>query len=310
MNWFLEKIPRIFHCYWGGGKLSYLRYLTIETFHHYNPDWEIRLYYPQSFNKKYSWVGKEQKYKSKWIDWFPMIDSTVYKMIPISWDDSIYKNMSEVHRSDYIRLTLLSSIGGLWSDMDILFIKSINQLAINTPKNSDVETVMCTNYYGHSIGFMMASQNNEVFGNLEQNALKVYDTKEYQSMGAELYNKLYPSIEDIPNMIQLGMNTVYSYNCSQLKYIFDGKINAEIIDPHTIGLHWYAGGQVAGDFLRKTKGGEEPDNSLIGRLIKNYERDIYRDLQEKHMDVKGERFGVGVGVKDNGGDKIQIAGTI
>jgi hypothetical protein len=157
---------------------------------------------------------------------------------------------------------------------------------------------------------MMASQSNDIFLRLEQNALKSYDNKEYQSMGAELYNRLYPSIEAIPNTIQLGMNAVYFYNCSQLKYIFDENMKAQITDPHTIGLHWYAGGQVSGDFLRKTKGGEEPDNSLIGRLIKNYERDIYRDLQKKYMDVKGERFGIRIGVKDNHRNEVQITGVI
>ena len=276
--WHLKNIPKILHTYWGGGKLLYLRYLTLESFHYYNPDWEIRFYYPKVTVYGGSWNGVEQKYTIRGDDWRPMIDPTVIKMIEVSWDEPVFKTMSEVHRSDYLRLKLLSEGGGLWADLDILFFRPIDNLAINTPTNADKDTVVSIFTYGHSIGFMMASENNEAFRRLEQTAMRDYDPKIYQCMGSELYNKTFPTIESITNGVNLGMEAVYLYNCTQIKNILGDAPSPEL-NPNAIGTHWYAGSTMAGTFLYKTEGGEKPDDSLLGKLIQKYERDIHKDIQ-------------------------------
>ena len=276
----LQNIPRIAHFYWGGGRLSYLRYLTLETFHYYNPEWEIRFYYPKNPIRGHSWVGKEQKYVNNWEDWFPMLNADWVKIIEVPWDKPFFKDMSEVHRSDYYRLMLLSTVGGLWIDMDILFFRSVDALAINIPQNKRVKTVMCIFSYGHSIGFMMASENNVAFKRIEIEAFKMYDAKNYQCIGAEAYNKVFPTIQSVPDSVELGMEAVYFYNCTQIKYIFGQAPILPQDNPHCIGVHWYAGSLAAGDYLYKTKGGENPDDSLIGNLIREYERNFHADIQD------------------------------
>ena len=66
--WHLDKIPKILHVYWGGSSLPKLRYLTIESFAKYNPDWEVRVYVPATPVEGHSWSTFEQKYDGEWND--------------------------------------------------------------------------------------------------------------------------------------------------------------------------------------------------------------------------------------------------
>lgn len=167
--WHLQ-IPKIFHCYWGGNKLPYLRYLTIDSFHRLNPDWQIRYYYPLNPVSEHSWSTTEQKYSDTWENWVDKIDSKSIQTIGISFD-GIRKEMSEVHRSDYLRWQLLATIGGLWSDMDIIYIKPMDSLYINVPENADRQTVVCISKYGHSVGFMMGVPHNTTFKRMAEQSL-------------------------------------------------------------------------------------------------------------------------------------------
>jgi hypothetical protein len=276
--WHLKNIPRVLHLYWGASKLSYLRYLTLETFHYYNPDWEIRFYYPKESVKTQTWTGNEQKYAERWDDWTSMIDGSYVDMIEVPWEEPRFKNMSEVHRSDYFRWKLLSTVGGLWADFDILFFRSIDNLAINIPQNKDKQSVVCISGYGHSIGFMMASLDDTNFAKLAKESLRLYDIKDYQCIGSTMFNKLFPTINSLSNAVNLGMEAVYFYDASWMKLIFTDCLSPEE-NPTSIGVHWYAGSQVAGKFLADTNGGINSHKSLLGKLIKNYEGNLYKYLQ-------------------------------
>jgi hypothetical protein len=46
MKWELS-VPKMAHFYWGGGKLLYMRFLSIKSFMKYNPDWVVVFHYPR-----------------------------------------------------------------------------------------------------------------------------------------------------------------------------------------------------------------------------------------------------------------------
>ena len=67
-------------------------------------------------------------------------------------------DLNEIHKSDFIRYYLLHKFGGVWSDMDILYIKPIHQLL----HNKESRKAPAYYYYergksipGHAIGFLM-----------------------------------------------------------------------------------------------------------------------------------------------------------
>jgi len=267
--WFLKHIPKIVHFYWGGKKLPYLRYLTIKTFGQLNPEWTIKYYYPTHPTENESWESGEQKYNDNWDDYVNAIMSAhrIIK-VPVDFSDmGIDNDLSEVHKSDFLRWTLLSSSGGLWSDMDILYYKPLKDITINNKRNEDKKSVVCISDYGHSIGFLMSRSNNNDFRKLGQMATSHYLRHSYQCMGSLLFNKVFPDVASMDNATNIPMHTVYPLNANQVKQVFGwGNMHRQ---NGNIGIHWYAGSKEAGDFLNKTNGGKEnlPD-CLLSQLIK------------------------------------------
>lgn len=249
-QWYLKKIPKIAHFYWGNEKLPYLRYMTISSFHKYNSDWEIRFYYPKTKQTKVTWTTKEQKYDINIKqDYYSAL-----KTLPITFIEmdfsllGLRNDYPEVHKSDFLRWYLLSTIGGLWSDMDVIYFDSMNNININKLYNKDGDTVVCCRQpKDFSIGFMLSSPNNEFYRTIWEKSLTgVYCKSQYQSIGVILLNGL---MKDIPyainlfpklKILALDFKTIYSYNASMIHTIYN-TTNLEYITEEAIALHWYAG---------------------------------------------------------------------
>jgi hypothetical protein len=270
-KWYLVNIPKILHVYFGG-RLSYLSYLTIISFMRHNPDWEVMFYYPKVCTKHISWASFEQKYPSTFKDYFPEVMKLPISLIPIDFDQfGLSNSISEVHKSDYLRWHLLSTIGGLWSDMDILYFKPMNDLFINRPENWYAETIVSISGYGHSIGFLLGSYKNKYFETIHKMSFKAFNEKSYQCIGSALCNALFPTLRHIAGYpMDIGMDAVYLYNADNIDKIF--KENYSIRNKkNTIGIHWYAGHPLAGKFLNRTNGGltNLPVNT-ISQLLDEY----------------------------------------
>lgn len=272
MEWYLD-IPKILHVYWGGEKLSYIRFLTIKTFIKHNPDWKVIFLYPKQYTKTTSWLTYENKNTlSEYTDFMPDL-----KKLPVEFQEidmntyHISNNISEVHKSDFIRLIQLSQMGGLWSDMDIFYIKPMNDFYLNNKFYNGVQTYVCIREYGHSIGFMMASEGNKFFKKLHELSMAQYDPRWYQTLGARLYNRYFETIEKVNSLtpaINIQMDVVYPHVAGLEHELIDGTLPK--FTERTIGVHWYAGHPQWEKFLEKTNGGliNLPD-CIIGNLLKS-----------------------------------------
>ena len=273
MDWELS-IPKILHVYWGGNNLSFLRYLTVTTFMRHNPDWEIRFYYPTHPTTHMTWLTHEQKHAQPSTDFTPELMKLPIIKTPIDFTKYGFSNeLSEVHKSDVLRLILLSSIGGLWSDMDIFYFKPMSWFYLNDKKYKHIETFYCNREYGHSIGFLMATKDNRFFAKLGEGLKQVsqFSPLNYQAFGATMYNRYFRgegSVEAWTPAINIDMDVVYSHVAGT---------TADLLDPNkppnftkkSLGIHWYAGDETWKNFLKDTDGGQHdvPD-CIIGRLIK------------------------------------------
>jgi mannosyltransferase OCH1-like enzyme len=264
--WHLSKIPKILHIYWGGKKLSYLRYLTLASFRYYNPDWEIILYRPIVETIGTPWITKEQKYAENYEDWLGNIDSLKVTVKEIDFNAIGFTNSaSSVHKSDYLRWILLSDIGGLWADMDILFTKSMDDLYFNLPEFAGINNVYCICSYGHSIGFLMGGQGNNYYKKIKEESIAEYKKEKYQCIGSTLCNKIFPTPASIrkvdPTAYNLSMDVVYPYDSNHVNELFNGAV--EKFTNWTIGIHWYAGSAIAGTYLNATNGGCDPHGTNV-----------------------------------------------
>lgn len=274
-KWHLKRIPKIAHFYWGEEKLPFLRYLTIYSFHKYNPDWEIRFYYPKYRQTKREWNSPEHRYKIKIKkDYFRKL-----KKLPISFIELDFKSLdlsndlTEIHKSDYLRWFLLNNVGGLWSDMDIIYIDSMNHIHFNNNNNKNIDTLICYHLpWKHSIGFLLSSQNNEYYETLWKHAQHhKYDPVNYQVVGSLLINSLMKSPDKIQTQFpklkigNISMDTVYSYNSSMIKILHTNNLN--YVSRETIGIHWYAGHINSGTFVNKiTEKNYDEINNVVAKI--------------------------------------------
>jgi hypothetical protein len=268
MEWHL-KVPKILHVYWGAESLPYLRFKTVESFMQLNPDWKVILSYPKIPSvRNNTWGTRELGYDLNCTDYFEKLNSLPIEKNPIDFKEFGFSNdMAEVHKSDFIRLHLLSTIGGVWSDMDILYFKSITSLLVNKPVNKDKDTFISICWYGHSIAFLMASENNTIFNELKNHTHAEYRSDIYQCIGSTMYNKYFKEISSIPFSADIGMSSVYPHDAHHIEEIYDGTLPKFTDD--TIGMHWYAGHRLSGGFLNATNGGlHHLPNNILGNLLK------------------------------------------
>lgn len=273
MEWKLN-IPKILHVYWGGNNLSYLRYLTVTTFIRHNPDWNVRFYYPTHPTKEMTWHTHEQKGMPTITDYTEELMKLPITKVPVNFEQFGYSNsISEVHKSDVIRMILLSTVGGLWSDMDIFYFKPMSSLYLNSEEYRDIETFYCNNEYGHSIGFLMSTPGNKFFATLLELSKRHYNQHLYQTYGAHLYNHYFRdehngAIEQITPAINISMDIVYSHRAGDTKeLLIDRTPN---FTDKSIGIHWFGGDDAWKEFLEITDGGRyNIPPCIIGDLITN-----------------------------------------
>lgn len=267
--WHLD-VHKILHIYWGGGKLIYLRYLTIKSFMKYNPDWDIIFYHPKHSFTGRSWgINNNYQYLDEKLckDYLPEVMNLPIHKVEIDFESlGFRKGMAEIHKNDYIRINALALYGGVWSDLDIIYFKPLSELKANIPENKEKETYVCIGPYGHSTGLNMATDKSRFFGLCSNMLNREYRPRDYQCWGPDMMNRNFKEFERIPNAVNLSMDVVYAHNAHQVSELL--KPSEPRFSDESIGCHWYAGNEIWGEFLNKTRGGERNlPESLITNLI-------------------------------------------
>ena len=273
-----SRIPKIFNCYWDRSPMSYLVYLTVKSFSYYNPDWDIHVYIPIKQFDHITWSSFEQKVKytgKSWWDEFIKIRNV--KVISIDFKTIGFDNdVSEVIKSDFLRWHILSTIGGIWSDLDILYVNSIENAILK--QNSNFDTMIFhlgTSYQYYPIGFFMSKPNNELFKFLKEQSLIHYDAKVYQSIGAFMIRKLWPQCHDMirsfPNLnILVEDKYIYlPYEYNELEQLFD-HVNLNNLKSKTIGIHWFNGSPQAKTYQNEYTSAINK-NVTLSILVKKFE---------------------------------------
>jgi hypothetical protein len=244
--------------------------MTVKSFIDYNPDWQVIFWYPKFPYAVITWPSSELNYQSNWQDYLPeLLKLPIIKKEVDFKDFGLSNEISEVHKSDFLRYYFLSVYGGVYSDMDILYFRPITNLDVNKRVNRNKETFVCFSHYGHSNGFFMSAIGSRFFKAMLALTDKC-DFRKYQGMGPDLCNDYFPTLEsiaDISPVRNIGMEAVYYYDGQHVHSIYtDKNLN---FPSSTIGLHWYAGSYLSGLFLRNTNGGLNnlPDN-ILGNLCK------------------------------------------
>jgi hypothetical protein len=241
------KVPKRVFFYWGAKRLPFLRYMTVHSFRMMNPEWEVKFYIPFNLCDYRPWDGKQIESALSGENTF---DYTNYlrpklNIKPIVFDFEelgLSNDINEVHKSDFLRYHLLETQGGVWFDMDVLFIKPMEELLCNK-QGVDASVFY---YYGddvgvqgHAIGFLMSTPNGGFFSEVLKLAKNKKPT-DYQEIGADLLNRDFPPYkirEMYPQATSIDKDAIYAIHELSLLYT---RCDLKCIR-NSIGIHWYGG---------------------------------------------------------------------
>ena len=230
--------------------------MTLASFRHYHPSWKITLYLSDQTNKQLpAWTTKEKqdfqatKYRNakpqeNHISLLPLLDLNV-----VEWD---LENRNPVYACDLLQWKLLHEKGCVYSDMDILWIDSLERV-YKQIENSDVG--ICLQGGILPIGFLYGSKGNAFYEKVEGRAHALFRPGKYQiagkhslraaMLGASIkrarlarawFKRNYPELQ--VDFIPPGW--VYPWDWRGVRKIF-GNRNVQKAPEKTIGIHWFGG---------------------------------------------------------------------
>jgi len=263
-------ISKVCNFYWGGGPLSYLQYLSIVSFNRYNPDWTINLFMPKELESiAPTWVTNEQRDEYMGQDYLSEAKK-LCNVIEIDFSEHEFaKPRHEVQKADIIRWHILYEYGGIWSDIDILYVKPMSLTGF------DIAVCYHDDPY---IGFFITKPHLKLFQDfysISKDNIKRNIDDTYQALGADMLRHRYGSFQGIHStypqfsIVNLPMDIVYPYlpDNKDIEEMLFGKTDKTTED--TIGLHWYNGSPIAKKYQNGFDKYKE-NESVISKLVKDY----------------------------------------
>lgn len=257
-------IPNQIAFFWSGGPLSWMRYLTLQTFCDLNPTWDIYLYVTQSDFHKEVWDTPETQDYTNYDreDWMPTVVADLPVEIKIA--DNLPRDISPIHQCDMFQWWWLSNHGGWYSDLDILYLQSMDDLCESA---GEVDMVFSFPQGDFTIGFLGCAPGNKFYELLyetcKQNKLglggRSLDSY-YQGFGIHIVQAVLqhthgPTMASIiqtkynHSYYEVGPNdSVYPWNWTKINRIWDETHEL----PHSqLGIHWFAGAAISQQMNRE-----------------------------------------------------------
>ena len=247
--------------------MSWLRYLTLKTFRHHNPDWDITLYTSKQTELTKVWTDhNEQDFHSyKGPDYRERVSDLGIKIIELN---DMPKHLTPSQVSNICKWEMLHVNGGLYADMDIVWLKPLDEL-YEKIKEHDIAIVFRKWF---SIGFLGSSVGNTFFSDILAHCGG--DTSMYQQYGImSILRLLKTAIACDPNLwknfidkykqykiYNMPMVWFYPFTFHSMKQIFERSCP---IPEETVGLHWYAGDPVAQKWNNKIIEGMTGSSTIL-----------------------------------------------
>jgi len=252
------QVPKIAFTYWEGNQLSILHYYTLFSFNKFNPDFSIVLYTSNSENE-YNHPSKINFSDSETINLTKIksIPNVLTVEIDVKKMYNIQTKTTPVHNADIVRIMKLYEHGGIWIDLDILFIKPIPSSILE-----ESEFQYHTYYNTIATGLLVCKEKDETFKYIYDHCKnmisKQYIDGQYQQFGPNLFRQCMLVNDGHDNFIvnerfkkckSLPVETVYPYMCDE-PYLFFFR-NEDFIQPNTFGIHWYNGSDQTRTFIKQ-----------------------------------------------------------
>jgi mannosyltransferase OCH1-like enzyme len=266
-------IPSILFTYWEGDQLSILHYFSLYSVCKYNLNFKIIIYTSKNLTSKFiEWKTGEHSVKFNECysldDFVKIINNqkNIIEVIPIDFEQEykINNDISCVHKADIIRIIKLYEHGGIWFDMDILFIKPI-------PKNlleDESELLLFLDCETVPTGLIFSSKMNKFIEQMYKFILNNnLNLNSYQILGPHCWNHFYNNNSTNTSIKILPNEYAYPYNWITIKNFFD--LNDEsFIKNNTFCIHWFNGGSNTKEFINKFDKNNITNNTTCEIILK------------------------------------------
>ena len=271
-------VPKNIFFFWGNEKMSWMRYMTIKSFVQLNPDWKVRLFFAPQYRDNKPWGSDEGQdfFVYSGADYFSRLNDLNIDIIKWVIPDELQAlvdlhRMGPSHLSNYFKWYILAGEGGIYSDLDILFIKPIDKFY---DEIRDCQTAICHKDW-MSIGLLGSSGDNSFFRDLYNHTINNFNPEHYQTVGVMgIYSLFGCSQEDSFDRLSQKYEGVcnfpysyfYPYSCHEVESIFAPET---IINDDAIGLHWFGGHTMSQHYNNLlTEDNYREYDTLFTRLIK------------------------------------------
>jgi hypothetical protein len=260
-------IPLRFGLWWSGGKLSYLRYLTLKSLRHFHPNEPIELWKGTGCKKDgYKWNIERQDFE---ID----IDGNDY-MNDVSGLNIIIKETDAFNQypanfqSDFWRWHFLKE-GGWYLDMDQIVLKSFDTLPLNNDLICSVYNVQSCGTYA-PVGCLGASKDSEIVEWVIKLMPQVYNPNLYNSIGPFLFRDILGLKAWKDKIFNTPSNYFYPIPESFMMPIIIYNNDQYEIPKGSYSLHWFGGLPASQEFNRKyTPEFAKTSNDAISRFLRD-----------------------------------------
>jgi hypothetical protein len=233
--------------------------MSVFSFRKLNPEWKIKIHIPLILNTNPpAWDSIHQKNSSIDKDYFEELAKLDVEIIKQDFSEDFDNAAHEVHKCDFLRWKILATEGGVWSDIDILYVKPIDELVENVDEEyqKSIDIFLCSfKKSKHAIGFLMSAGNNPFYRKMHELSKEAYDETQYQCIGGNLLNINFHSQAKIRKQFKVGSIAyfinpicVYALQEESIPVFFSTPTEDTmklIDDPGLIGFHWYAGHPLA-----------------------------------------------------------------
>ena len=209
-------IPKIVFTYWEGDQLSELHYLTIYSLHKYNPELDIPIYTDENpKNILREWNTHEHSIDiQKKIPLSKLVEINPKKISlrPINFNKEYQfdNNISIIFKADFTRIAKLYEHGGIWFDMDVLFVKPIPDFFFQ----EKIEAFIFIYSEVIPTGFLASIPKSKFLENLYNGSLEIIKNKrlnDYQKIGPIIWIEKYEKLDKKEKIKVLNKDLVYPF---------------------------------------------------------------------------------------------------
>ena len=236
--------------------------MTLFSFIKFNPDWDVHLITNTQAGSRVltNTIEKQDSTEYKGEDYSYLLDDldidyVEFESSMIDLDPATVSKMSDVHIKDILNWKILSEVGGIVADMDILFLRSINDAILSVTKTG----LVCFDGYPKKgyipVSLMYSSGDNAFFEKTYRRALANYIPNIYECCGTMCieehsikeiaYNFPEITIEKLDDHIAFPLTT---YPWKEGIRILYSENSPEKLHPETVGIHWYGGNPTSQHF--------------------------------------------------------------